>query len=41
MLGKVDELAIQDENIAIPFTVGETVKVVEDPSMVSTELSRG
>ena len=31
MLGKVDELAIQDENIAIPFTVGETVKVVDGP----------
>ena len=31
MLGKVDELAIQDENIAIPFTSGETVKVVDGP----------
>ena len=31
MLGKVDELAIQDENIAIPFTVGETEKVVDGP----------
>ena len=31
MLGKVDELAIQDENIAIPFTVGETMKVVDGP----------
>ncbi|WP_369047716.1 transcription termination/antitermination protein NusG [Tenacibaculum sp. UWU-22] len=31
MLGKVDELAIQDENIAIPYTVGETVKVVDGP----------
>ena len=31
MLGKVDELAIQDENIAIPFTMGETVKVVDGP----------
>lgn len=30
MLGKVDELAI-DANIAIPFTVGETVKVVDGP----------
>ena len=31
MLGKVDELAIQDENIAIPFTPGETVKVIDGP----------
>ena len=30
-LGKVDELAIQDENIAIPFTPGETVKVIDGP----------
>jgi len=29
--GKVDELAIQDENIAIPFTSGETVKVIDGP----------
>ena len=31
MLGKVDELAEQDENIAIPYNVGETVKVVDGP----------
>ena len=31
MLGKVDELAIQNENVVIPFTVGETVKVVDGP----------
>ncbi|MGB0881077.1 MAG: transcription termination/antitermination protein NusG [Polaribacter sp.] len=31
MLGKVDELSIQDENVAIPFNVGETVKVVDGP----------
>ena len=31
MLGKVDELSIQDENIAIPFNIGETVKVVDGP----------
>ena len=31
MLGKFDELAVQDENIAIPYTVGETVKVVDGP----------
>jgi len=31
MLGKVDELSIQDENVAIPFDIGETVKVVDGP----------
>lgn len=31
MLGKVDELAIQNENVAIPFVVGEVVKVVDGP----------
>ena len=31
LLGKVDELAVQDENIAIPYTIGETVKVVDGP----------
>jgi transcriptional antiterminator NusG len=31
MLGKVDELSIQDDNIAIPFDTGETVKVVDGP----------
>lgn len=31
MLGKVDELAIQSENVAIPFTMGETVKVIDGP----------
>jgi len=32
MLGKVDELAIEaDSNIAIPFTRGETVKVIDGP----------
>jgi transcriptional antiterminator NusG len=31
MLGKVDELSVQDENIAIPYTVGETIKVVDGP----------
>ena len=30
-IGKVDELAIQDENIAIPFKSGETVKVIDGP----------
>ncbi len=32
MLGKVDELAIDaDSNVAIPFTKGETVKVIDGP----------
>ena len=31
MLGKVDELAVQNDNIAIPYTKGETVKVVDGP----------
>ena len=32
MLGKVDELAIEaDSNIAIPFNIGQTVKVIDGP----------
>jgi len=31
MLGKVDELAVQDESINIPFIIGETVKVIDGP----------
>ena len=31
MLGKVDELAMEGENIAIPFTVGENIKVIDGP----------
>jgi len=31
MLGKVDELSVENENIAIPYTQGETVKVVDGP----------
>ncbi|WP_340076749.1 transcription termination/antitermination protein NusG [Leptobacterium sp. I13] len=31
MLGKVDELAIKTDNIAIPFVIGETVKVIDGP----------
>jgi len=31
MLGKVDELAVQDENVNIPFVIGETVKVIDGP----------
>ena len=31
MLGKVDELSVQDDNVAIPYIIGETVKVVDGP----------
>ncbi len=31
MLGKVDELAVQDDTVAIPYSVGETIKVVDGP----------
>ncbi len=31
MLGKVDELAVQNENVTIPYIIGETVKVVDGP----------
>ena len=31
MLGKVDELAVQDDNVAIPFDIGETIKVIDGP----------
>jgi transcription termination/antitermination protein NusG len=31
MLGKVDELSVESENIAIPFSIGETVKVIDGP----------
>ncbi len=31
MLGKVDELSVKDENIVIPFNIGETVKVIDGP----------
>ena len=31
MLGKVDELAIQDDNVAIPFNIGEIIKVIDGP----------
>ena len=31
MLGKVDELSIKTDNVAIPFTVGETIKVIDGP----------
>ena len=31
MLGKVDELSIKEDSMAIPFTIGETIKVVDGP----------
>jgi transcriptional antiterminator NusG len=31
ILGKVDELSEHDEEISVPFVVGETVKVVDGP----------
>ena len=31
ILGKVDELAASDEEISVPFYVGETVKVIDGP----------
>ncbi|MGE0018220.1 MAG: transcription termination/antitermination protein NusG [Draconibacterium sp.] len=31
ILGRVDELAENDEEISVPFVVGETVKVVDGP----------
>ncbi|MBT6160339.1 MAG: transcription termination/antitermination factor NusG [Flavobacteriaceae bacterium] len=31
MLGKVDELALATEYVAIPFTIGESVKVIDGP----------
>jgi len=31
MLGKVDELAVANENVVIPFIEGETIKVIDGP----------
>ncbi len=31
MLGKVDELAVKVDNVAIPYSEGETVKVIDGP----------
>tara|TARA_B100000900_G_scaffold34665_1_gene26066 strand:- start:66 stop:617 length:552 start_codon:yes stop_codon:yes gene_type:complete len=31
MLGKVDELAVQSDNVVIPFNLSETVKVIDGP----------
>ncbi len=29
MLGKVDELAVANENVVIPFSIGESIKVID------------
>ena len=31
LLGKVDELSVQEENVNIPYTIGETIKVIDGP----------
>lgn len=31
MLGKVDELSVKTDSVAIPFNIGETVKVIDGP----------
>ena len=31
ILGKVDDMALADESVNIPFVVGETVKVIDGP----------
>ena len=31
ILGRVDEMAMTDENVSIPFIAGETVKVIDGP----------
>jgi transcriptional antiterminator NusG len=31
MLGKVDELTVKTDNVAIPYVIGETVKVIDGP----------
>lgn len=31
MLGKVDELSVRESQVAIPYTIGETIKVVDGP----------
>ena len=31
MLGKVDELSSESENVAIPFSIGENIKVIDGP----------
>ena len=31
MLGKVDELSVKSDNLVIPYSMGETVKVIDGP----------
>ncbi len=31
MLGKVDELSVKTDNVAIPYILGETIKVIDGP----------
>ncbi|TQD38785.1 transcription termination/antitermination protein NusG [Haloflavibacter putidus] len=31
MLGDVDELAVQEDSVAIPYNIGETIKVIDGP----------
>ena len=31
LLGKVDELSVQDDNVNIPYIIGETIKVIDGP----------
>jgi len=31
ILGKVDELSVSDEELNIPFVIGETIKVIDGP----------
>ncbi len=31
ILGRVDEMSLSDENVNIPFVIGETVKVIDGP----------
>ena len=40
ILGKVDELAEGDEELNVPFCVGESVKVIDGPSTVLTGSSK-
>lgn len=31
LLGRVDDLAVQSETVAIPYSIGESVKVIDGP----------
>ncbi len=31
MLGKVDELSVKEDSVSIPYSIGETVKVIDGP----------